>query len=174
MDAAARLCDHPAIAEPPSISDMKARWASLSDPSARPQTVSPGGAATPGQVEAMEETLEILSDQRKMARVRSGRQAVAHADVVALADVRPNAAPVAGGWEVVVVGHVARELCEPGAAAGVVGPMLDAIAAAPTEEGRELGMGLVGVWSARGDTHRVLYAVHQGRRLVTILSVDEP
>ncbi len=169
------LCDDPVIADPPSLSDVRARLASLRDQGAAKGEVAPAGAATPEQLDAMRETMEILSDPTMLMRVRAGRAAVASGDVVALEEPAGGLPPTSdGGWRVALTGPVARELAqrdEPSASA--VRELLRALAARPTERGRALGMGLVGVWSAHGESQRVLYAMHEGQRLLTVLSVDD-
>lgn len=123
----------------------------------------------------MRETMEILSDPTMLMRVRAGRAAVASGDVVPLEEPAGGFPPTSGGgWRAALTGPVARELAqcdEPSASA--VRELLRALAARPTERGRALGMGLVGVWSAHGESQRVLYAMHEGQRLVTVLSVDD-
>jgi len=122
----------------------------------------------------MRESMEILSDPEMARRLRAGRQAVANADVVGLEEVSGGPPPTAGQWRVEVTGPIAREvagMAEPPATA--VREALAALAANPADQGRALGMGLVGVWSARGASHRILYAIHEGQRLVTVISVDD-
>ena len=161
------------IAEPPSFADIQARLAALREPGlARGEGA--GGGASAARPDAMRESMEILSDPEMARRLRAGRQAVANADVVGLEEIPEGTPPTAGQWRVVLAGPVVGELAqlaEPSAAA--VREALVALAASPAEQGRALGMGLVGVWSARGDSHRVLYAIHEGQRLVTVLSVDD-
>jgi mRNA-degrading endonuclease RelE of RelBE toxin-antitoxin system len=121
----------------------------------------------------MRESMEILSDPQMMRRVRMGRHAVAAADLVEL-DELAGAAPTPGQWRVVLTGPVARALAqldpEPAAA---VHEMLAALGTNPAEQGRALGMGLAGLRALRGASHRVLYAVHEGQRLVTVISLDD-
>jgi len=122
----------------------------------------------------MRESAEILSDPEMARRLRAGRQAVATADLVGLEEISDGSRPTASQWRVMLAGPIARELAEmrePSATA--VRQMLDALTADPAEQGRALGMGLVGVRSARGASHRVLYAIQEGQRLVTVLSVDD-
>ncbi len=118
------ICDEPVIAVR-LLLRRPARLAAPRDREAAPGEVAPSGAATPDQLEAMRETMEILSDP-------SGE---------------PSSTAV-------------REL-------------LRALAPRPTEHGRALGTGLVGVWSAREESPRVLYAMHEDQRLVTVLCVDD-
>ena len=135
--------------------------------------VAPSGGATPEQLDAMRESTEILSDPAMALRLRAGRGAVASGDVVPLEETSAGSPPAPGTWQVVLTGPVARELepsDEPSTTA--VREVLQELAASPDERGRALGMGLVGVWSARTDSHRVLYAIDEGQRLVTVLSVD--
>jgi len=135
--------------------------------------VAPAGGATPEQLDAMRETTEILSDPKLAVRVRAGREAVARGDVIPLEESPGGSPPPAGGWRVVLAGPVARELAQSGEpSATAVRELLGALATGPAERGRALGMGLVGVWSAR-EVSRVLYAIHEGQRLVTVLSVDD-
>jgi mRNA-degrading endonuclease RelE of RelBE toxin-antitoxin system len=120
----------------------------------------------------MRETLEILSDPAMLARIQAGRRAVAVADTRPLAEVLRT--PATGTWTVVVTTPVARELAERQMLPeDALEPLLAALGTAPAEQGHPLGMGLVGVWSARAAAHRVLYAVHREQRLVTVLSVDD-
>lgn len=155
------------------LSLVRGRLGGLHDPAASPTTGAPSGAATPGQFGAMREGMGIMADPQMLARVRAGREAVAGGDVVPLAELPGASPPAAGGWEVVIVGPVARELAEIGEpSATALRELLEVIAAAPLEQGQALGMGLLGMRSARGATHRVLYAAHESRRLVTVMSVD--
>jgi mRNA-degrading endonuclease RelE of RelBE toxin-antitoxin system len=122
----------------------------------------------------MRESMEILSDPEMAARVRAGRRAVATADVVGLEELSGGFPPTPGPWRVVLTGPVARQLEEWGEpAATEVRQMLVTLAAGPAEQGHALGMGLVGVWSAHGTAHRILYAIQEGERLVTVLTVDD-
>ena len=122
----------------------------------------------------MRESAEILSDPEMAMRLRAGRQAVATADLVELEEISGGSQPAASQWRVMLAGPIARELAEIGEpSATAVRQMLDTLTADPAEKGRALGMGLVGVWSARGESHRVLYAIQDEQRLVTVLSVDD-
>lgn len=122
----------------------------------------------------MRETMEILSDPKMAMRVRAGRAAVASGDVVALDEPSAGSPPTPGEWRVALAGPVARELAQSGEPPSTaVREVLRALAANPAERGRALGMGLVGVWSAREESQRVLYAMHEGQRLVTVLSIDD-
>lgn len=167
------VCDHPVIVEPPSLSDVKARLAALRDRGAARGQGAPGGA-TPGHIDAMHESMEILSDPEMAMRLRAGRQAVAAADSVGLEELPGASPPASDQWRVVLTGPVARQLAGLGEPAAVaVRGMLAGLATSPAEQGRALGMGLVGVWSARGASHRILYAIQDGERLVTVLSIDD-
>lgn len=131
------------------------------------------GGPSPDQIDAMRESMEILSDPEMLGRVRAGRKAVAAGDLVGLEELPGGSVPSPGGWRVVLAGPVARELAEvvqPGSATARA--MLAELATSPAERGRALGMGLVGVYSAHGDSDRILYAIDQQQRLVTVLSVD--
>ncbi|MGI8595917.1 MAG: type II toxin-antitoxin system RelE family toxin [Thermoleophilaceae bacterium] len=123
----------------------------------------------------MQESMEILSDPRMVMRVRAGRAAVASGDVVALAEPSGSSPATPGGrWRVVLTGPAAQELeqrDEP--SAGAARELLGAIAASPAERGRALGMGLVGLLSAREGSRRVLYAMHEEERRVTVLTVED-
>ncbi len=168
------ICDHPAIADPPSYSDVHARLAALRDQGGVRGEVAPAGGATPEQLDAMRETMEILSDPKRAVRVRAGRQAVASGDVVALEESSGDAPPTPGAWRVALAGPVARELEQTGdPSSTAVGELLRELAARPDERGRALGMGLVGVWSAHVGSQRILYALQEEQRLVTVLSIDD-
>ncbi len=184
------VCDHPGIADPPTFADVKARLAALHDlRAARGQegaagatTAQPGPleAATPGQLDAMRESMEILSDPQMMRRVRDGRHAVAAGDLIELEEPAGSSSAPAGSrsvqaqWRVMLTGPVARELAEMDEpAATAVRERLAALATRPAEQGRALGMGLVGVLCVRGASHRILYALHQEQRLATVLSIDD-
>lgn len=122
----------------------------------------------------MRESAEILSDPEMAMRLRAGRQAVATADLVELEEISGASQPAPSQWRVMLAGPIARELAEMGEpSATAVRQMLDTLTADPAEKGRALGMGLVGVWSSRGASHRVLYAIQDEQRLVTVLSVDD-
>jgi len=122
----------------------------------------------------MRESAEILADPEMARRLRAGRQAVATADLVGLEELSDGSPPTAGQWRVMLAGPIARKLAEMGEpSATAVRQMLESLTADPAQQGRALGMGLVGVWSARGASHRVLYAIQDGQRLVTVLSVDD-
>lgn len=173
MDGSTQLCHHSPIAERPTFADVRARFAKLRDPTASPNQGAPVGAATPGQIGAMRQTMELLKDPRTLMLVRNGRQAVAGDDVVALAEIPGCPAPAPGDWSLRVTGPIARELADSdGPSADVIRAQLGALAAAPTELGQALGMGLAGVWLASGESHRLLYALHESERLVTVLSVE--
>lgn len=167
------VCEHPAIAKRPSLSDVQARLAALRNPGAARDEGAPGGA-TPQQLDAMRESMEILSDPEMAKRLRAGRRAVATADVLGLEQLSGGSPPPPGQWRVVLTGPVARQFAEMGEpSATEVRQMLAALATSPAQDGRALGMGLVGVWSARGASHRVLYAIQEAQRLVTVLTVDD-
>jgi mRNA-degrading endonuclease RelE of RelBE toxin-antitoxin system len=121
----------------------------------------------------MRESMEILSDPEMTARVRAGRRAVATADVVGLEELSGGSPPPPGPWRVVLTGPVARQLEERDVPAAMeVRQMLVTLATSPAEVGHALGMGLVGVWSAHAAAHRILYAIQERERLVTVLTVD--
>jgi len=168
------FCDDPGIADPPSFSDVRARLAALRGEGAPRGEVAPSGGATPEQLDAMRETMEILSDPKMAMRVRAGRGAVASGDVVALDERSGGSLPTPGEWRVALTGPAARELAQSSEPSNTaVRELLRALAASPAERGRALGMGLAGVWSARDDSQRVLYAINEEQRLVTVLSVDD-
>lgn len=159
--------------DPPSYSEMRKRLAALHDRGDVPADVSPMSAASPGQVDAMQESMDILSDPVMMRRVQMGRQAVMRGDIVPLGGLLGEAAEAASPFAVVVTRPVVTLLREQDeAAASAILYMISGLRATPAEQGRPLGMGLVGVYSSRGETYRLLYAVHRAKRLVTILSVD--
>ncbi len=165
------VCDHRVIDEPSILSDLKARLAALHDRGAGEEEV-PGGNATGDQLDAMRESMEILSDPEMAARVRAGRLAVAGAEVVSFEQLG-GPSPTPDRWRVVLTAPVARELALMDQLSGAaVREMLVALAGSPAEHGRALGMGLVGVWSARTASHRILYAIAPSQRLVTVLTVD--
>ncbi|MGI8904691.1 MAG: type II toxin-antitoxin system RelE family toxin [Solirubrobacteraceae bacterium] len=121
----------------------------------------------------MRESIEILSDPELAGRVRAGRLAVAGAEIVSYEELGgPTPAPEQ--WRVVLTAPVAHELeqMDQPRATGVR-ETLAALTRSPAEHGRALGMGLVGVWSVRGASHRILYAIQQEQRLVTVLTVDD-
>ncbi|HEV2772974.1 MAG TPA: hypothetical protein VGV57_09150 [Thermoleophilaceae bacterium] len=172
-EAGVPFCEDSLIADPPSFSDVRARLAALRDQQTARGEVAPAGAATPEQIDAMRETTEILSDPEMAMRVRAGREAVASGDVVALEETSGASQPTPGGWHVALTGPVARELVQSGEQSlAAVHGVLRALAARPAERGRALGMGLMGVWSAREEGQRVLYAMNEWQRLVTVLSLD--
>jgi mRNA-degrading endonuclease RelE of RelBE toxin-antitoxin system len=75
---------------------------------------------------------------------------------------------------VVLTGPAAQELEQCGEpSAGAVRELLRALAASPAERGRALGMGLVGLWSAREGSRRALYGMHEEERRVTVLTVED-
>lgn len=161
------------MAKRPSISDVRARLGALRPAEGPPQHVSPAGP-TDQQVDAMQESMAILADPEMAGRVRAGRRAVATGDAVELGEASAGSPPSGGGWRVVLTGPVARKLEEWGEpAATEVRQVLATLASRPAEAGQALGMGLAGVWSARGDGYRVLYAIHEAERLVTVLTVDD-
>jgi mRNA-degrading endonuclease RelE of RelBE toxin-antitoxin system len=136
--------------------------------------VAPSGGATPEQLDAMQESMEILSDPALAVRLRAGRAAVASGDVVPLEESSVGSPVAPGDWQVVLTGPVARELTQSGEPSSTpLFELLRGLAARPDERGRALGMGLVGVWSARAESQRVLYALHEEQRLVTVLTVDD-
>lgn len=175
MDVATELCDAPIIADPPSFADVRARFAALRDRPGTAGEVGPGGAPTPDQVDAMRESMEILSDPETAMRVRAGRAAVASGDLVPLAEPSGSSPGTPGGsWRVVLTGPVTQDLERRGEpSAGAVRELLRALAASPAERGRALGMGLVGLWSAREGSRRVIYAMHEEERRVTVLTVED-
>ncbi len=167
------VCDHRLIVEPPILSNLKARLAALHDLEATPDAGAPG-VPTPGeQLDAMRESMEILSDPELAARVRAGRHAVASAEVVGFEELGgPQPAP--GQWRVVLTAPVARQLAQMDQLSGAaVREVLTALTNGPAERGRALGMGLVGMRSARGGSHRILYAMQGAQRLVTVVSLDD-
>ncbi|MGI8412470.1 MAG: type II toxin-antitoxin system RelE family toxin [Solirubrobacteraceae bacterium] len=161
---------------PPSFDEIRARLAALR---AERETTA-GGAAptatpTPDQLDAMRETMGILSDPEMLARIGRARRAVASADVVRLDDLSDASSPTPSGWRVAMIGPVARELSEGGESSGtVLREVLGTLLAEPAAQGRLLGLGLAGMRSLRGGTYRVLYAIDDEQRLVTVLSVDQP
>lgn len=159
------------MAKRPSISDVRARLGALRPADGPPQHVSPAGP-TDQQVDAMQESMEILADPQMAVRVRAGRRAVATGDV---AELDEGAAPSGvDAWRVMITGPAARELEEWGEpAASEVRQVLAALSSRPAAAGEALGMGLAGVWSSRGAGHRVLYAIQEAERLVTVLTVDD-
>jgi len=168
------FCEDPVIADPPSFSDVRARLAALRGEGGVRGEVAPAGGATPDQLDAMRETMEILSDPKVAVRVRAGREAVASGDVVTLDEPSAGSPPTSGEWRVALTGPVARELAQSGEpSATALRELLGTLAASPAKRGRALGMGLAGVWSAREESQRVLYAMHEGQRLVTVLSIDD-
>jgi mRNA-degrading endonuclease RelE of RelBE toxin-antitoxin system len=168
------ICDHSGIADPPSFSDVRARLAALRNQGGVRGEIAPAGGATPEQLDAMRESAEILSDPKMAVRVRAGRQAVASGDVVPLEESPGDRPATPGEWRVALTGPVARELEQSGELSSTpVRELLRALAARPDERGRALGMGLVGVWSAHVESQRVLYAMHEEQRLVTVLSIDD-
>lgn len=168
------ICDHPVIADPPSFSDVHARLAALRNQGGVRGEVAPAGGATPEQLDAMRESMEILSDPKVAVRVRAGRRAAASGDVVPLEESSGDSPPSPDEWRVALTGPVARELEQSGEPSSTaVRELLRALAAKPDERGRALGMGLRGVWSAHAGSQRVLYAMDEGQRLVTVLSVDD-
>ncbi|MGI8674547.1 MAG: type II toxin-antitoxin system RelE family toxin [Thermoleophilaceae bacterium] len=175
MDAAAELCDAPIIADPPSFADVRARLAALRDRPGAAGELGPGGAPTPDQADAMRESIEILSDPEMVRRVRAGRAAVASGDVIPLAEPSGSSPATPGGrWRVVLTGPAAKELEQCGEpSAGAVRELLRALAASPAERGRALGMGLVGLWSAREGSRRALYGMQEEERRVTVLTVED-
>jgi len=168
------LCDDPGMEKSTAFRRVRDRLAALQDRGEAAPAAVRGGPGTPEQQDAMRETLEILSDPAMMLSVQAGRRAVAIADVVALERLAGSDSAAPGEWSVVVTGPVARDLEHTGGSATAsLRETLAALASAPAEQGRALGMGLVGVWSKHGGSHRVLYAVHRAQRRVTVLSVDE-
>jgi len=88
------------VTEVLTLDVVQARFAELIDRVSREQdriVVTRDGEATAvlisaDDLEALEETLAILSDSQLLARVREGEQAAARGDVASLADVRADLA----------------------------------------------------------------------------------
>ncbi len=164
------------MADPPAIAEIRARLATLrAEREATAGDVSPPTAATPDQLDAMRETMGILSDPEMLARVGKARRAVAIADVVRLEDLWDAGATTPGEWRVTLVGPLAREFTggsEPSDA--VLRELLGTLRATPAAQGQGLGMGLVGTRSLHNGSYRVLYAIDDEQRVVTVLSVDWP
>lgn len=162
--------------ETPSFAEIRARLAALrAEREATAGGVAPATAPTPDQLDAMRETTEILSDPEMLARVGKGRRAVASADVVKLEDLWDAFRTTPGEWRVVLTGPVARELPEgSGPSDAAIRALLDTLLTSPAAQGRVLGLGLAGMRSLRSQPYRVLYAIDDERRVVTVLSVDRP
>jgi mRNA-degrading endonuclease RelE of RelBE toxin-antitoxin system len=163
------------MAEPPSFAEIKARLATLrAEREAASGGVSPPAAPTPEQLGAMRETMGILSDPEMLARVAKSRRAVASADVVSLEELWDAYRTTPGEWRVMLAGPVARELtASSGLSDTALRELLDTLVAGPAQ-GQPLGFGLAGMRALQAERHRVLYAIDDGRRVVTILSVDQP
>jgi mRNA-degrading endonuclease RelE of RelBE toxin-antitoxin system len=163
------------VSEPPTFAEIKERLATLR----AERDAAAGGAAPPAaqptadQLEAMRETMGILSEPAMLARVKQARRAVAAADVVSLEDLTDVRPATRRQWRVVLAGSVARELTEGSRSSDpAVLELLDTLGAEPSQ-GRALGFGLAGMRSLHNGPYRVIYAIDDERRGVTVLSVDQ-
>ncbi|MGI8427926.1 MAG: type II toxin-antitoxin system RelE family toxin [Solirubrobacteraceae bacterium] len=163
------------MAEPPALAEIRARLAALrAEREAATSDVDPSRTPTPDQLDAIRETMAILSEPGMLARVGKARRAVATADVVRLEDLWAASPPTPGEWRMALAGPVARQLTEgsePSATA--VRELLGTLLARPAAQGQVLGLGLAGMRSLRAATCRVLYAIDDEQRLVTVLSIDQ-
>lgn len=80
-----------------------------------------------------------------------------------------------GRYELVVAGPAARAIAEQlpeAVSAAVIDFITGTLLENPHRVGRELRNDLVGIYSARRGTYRVLYRIDDDRREVTVLRID--
>ena len=80
-----------------------------------------------------------------------------------------------GEYELVLTSPARRALTErlsEAVASAVIEFMTSALVEQPRRVGKELRGDLVGVWSARRGTYRILYEVHEEAREVVVLRIE--
>lgn len=130
---------------------------------------------SPDELEAIEETLEILSDTEAVAELVAARRAVAQGDVVWRGRSPPTACRVTEeSYGLAVAGPAARAIAAtlPKAVASaaielITGPLVEN----PHRVGRELRGPLGGIWTVRRGDYRVLYEIDDEHREVIVLRV---
>ena len=131
---------------------------------------------SPADLEALEDTLELLSNPEALAEIKAARADAAEGRVLGAEELRGEVPSLvtAPGYRLVVTATAERTLARlpESVAAAIVEFMIGALVEAPRRVGHPLQRELAGLWAARRGPYRVVYEIDDEGLTVTVMRID--